>query len=455
MSDKTAQAWANVCEFTEDEMKMRGVPGVSLGILYKGETQTAGFGVTNADHPLPVTDETFHQIGSITKTFTGTLAMKLVEEGKLDLDATVRTYLPEFKVADEAASAGAKIRHLMTHMGGWTGDLFLDTGSGSDALEKYVAEMADLEQLAPLATHWSYSNSGFGVLGRVIEVITGKTFVEALREMLLEPLGLNATHIATDPVITQRFVVGHRVLPNGPMVIPSWVLPGSISPVGAVICHVKDLLRYAAFHLGDGTTPEGERLLTQETLDQMHAPQVNVRGDSHWGLTWSVDEETGVRRFSHGGGTVGQITLLSLVPEHDFAVAVLTNADQGSLLTAHVTARAIEEYLAVTTEQPKPIESTEEELAQYVGRYERPFCDLELGMISGRLIGQITFKQSFPTPDSPLPPPPPPMTLARCEEDRLLVLDGRYVDATADVIRKDDGSIGWLRISGRLQRRAS
>jgi len=82
-----------------------------------------------------------------------------------------------------------------------------------------------------------------------------------------------------------------------------------------------------------------------------------------------------------------------------------------------------------------------------------PFDDLELGMLGGRLIGQITIKQSFPTPDSPLPPPTPPFSLMCCEEDRLLVLDGPYADTTADVIRNEDGSIGWIRAGGRIHGR--
>ena len=450
---KETQAWDRLIEFVEGALRSTGVPGASVGVLHKGETQTAGFGVTNVDHPLPVTDETLHQIGSITKTFTGTLAMRLVEQGKLDLDATVRTYLPEFKVADEAASAQATIRHLMTHTGGWVGDLFEDTGSGDDALPKYIAKMADLEQLAPIGTVWSYNNAGFAVLGRIIEVVTGKRYVDVLREMLLEPLGLEATHFAPDPVITQRFAVGHRVTPNGAQVIPSWILPGYVRPMGGIVCSVKDLLRYARFHLGDGTTESGEQLLAQDSLAQMHAPLTTVWGDEHWGLTWSVDETASVRRISHGGGTAGQISLLTLVPERGFAVAVLSNADRGSVLTRDVTEQALKAYLDVEIERPAPIESATDDLAQYVGVYRRPFADLELGMLGRRLIGQMTVKQSFPTSDAPLPPPTPPFSLARCEEDRLLVMDEPYANTTADVIRAEDGAIGWIRASGRIHAR--
>jgi len=447
------QAWDRLAEFVERGMRSIGVPGVSIGILHEGETQTAGFGVTNADHPLPVTDDTFHQIGSITKTFTGTLAMRLVEGGKLNLDATVRTYVPSFKVNDEDASARATVRHLMTHTGGWVGDLFDDTGSGNDALSKYVAKMAGLEQLAPLGTVWSYNNAGFAVLGRILEVVSGKPYDDLLREMLLEPLGLEATHLEPDPVITRRFAVGHRVAPTGAQVIPSWILPRYVRPMGAIVCSVKDLLRYAQFHLGDGTTPDGERLLTQESLVQMHAPQVTVWGKEQWGLTWAVDSAASVRRISHGGATAGQIALLTLVPERDFAVAVLSNAFQGSVLTRDVTEEALKEYLDVEIERPVPIESSEGDLARYAGAYRRPLADLELGMLGARLIGQSTTKQSFPTADTPLPPPTPPFVLARCEDDRLLVMDGPYADTTADVIRNEDGTIGWIRASGRIHRR--
>jgi len=447
------QAWDRLTETAERRLETTGVPGASVGVLHEGEIRTVGLGVTNADHPLPVTDDTLHQIGSITKTFTGTLAMRLVEAGTLDLDATVRTYLPEFRVLDEDASTRATVRHLMTHTGGWVGDLFEDSGSGEEALPRYIERMAALEQLAPLGTVWSYNNAGFAVLGRILEVVSGARYAELLRDMLLEPLGLRATHLDIDPVVTKRFAVGHHVTPDGAQVVPSWRLPDYVRPMGGIICSAKDLLRYARFHLGDGTTPAGERLLAAERLAQMHAQHTTVWGKSSWGLTWSVDDNADVLRVSHGGGTVGQISLLTLVPERDFAVAVLSNADRGSQLTRDVTDRAIAEFLGVEIEKPSPIASTESELESYVGIYERPFCEIELGMLGGRLIGQLTYKQSFPTADAPPPPPPPPFSLTRCEEDRLLVMDGPLAETTADVIRNDDGTIGWLRMSARIHRR--
>src|ERR1044071_6967307 len=116
------------------EMKRLKVPGVAIGVWHRGKEYAEGFGVTSVEHPLPVTAATLFQTGSISKTFTGTMIMKLVEDGKVDLDAPVRAYLPDFKVQDSDVSERVTVRHLLTHTGGWVGDYFNDFGNGEDAL---------------------------------------------------------------------------------------------------------------------------------------------------------------------------------------------------------------------------------------------------------------------------------------------------------------------------------
>ncbi|HIQ06635.1 MAG TPA: class A beta-lactamase-related serine hydrolase [Anaerolineae bacterium] len=446
--------WDRLGEFVTKVMKQKGVPGVAVGILHKGETATAGYGVTNVDHPLPITGETLFQIGSITKTFTGTAIMRLVEMGKLDLDATVRAYVPDFKVVDEAAASQATIRHLLTHVGGWVGDYFDDTGAGDDALAKYVANMADLEQLAPLGTVWSYNNASFSLTGHIIEVVTGQSYQAALKELVLEPLGLRNVYFDPGDVMTYRFAVGHNVTEEGPEVARPWPLPRSAYPAGGITCHVQDLLRYARFHLGDGRVEDETQLLRPESITLMQSPQVTIWGEKEtMGLSWFLGDVSGVRKVWHGGGTTGQVSQLLLIPERGFAIAILTNADQGGFVTREVSRWALKQFLGLEVPDPAPIESSEEELAPYVGRYRRPFADIELGILGGKLVGQMTFKGGFPTRDSPPPPPPPPMSLALCERDRLLVLDGPYKDARAEIIRKPDGSIGWLRANWRIHPR--
>jgi len=450
MSASHKKNWDRLIEFVDGVRKRRGVPGVVVGILHEGEARTAGFGVTHNDHPLEVTDETLFQIGSITKTFTGTAIMRLVEMGKIDLDATVRTYVPDFKVADETASSQATVRHLLTHMSGWVGDFFHDTGAGADAMPKYIAAMAELEQLAPLGAVWSYNNSGFYLAGYLIETVTGKSYEETMQELVFEPLGLEHSFFDPGDVMTHRFAVGHHVGDEGAQVARPWPLPRAAYPAGGITCQVKDLLRYADFHMGDGKIKDGTQLLTPESLAMMQSTQATVWGDEKWGLTWRLDVLDGRRLIGHGGGTMGQISLLTLVPELKFAVAVFTNANSGGFVTDDVTKWALKAYLGLERPDPKPIEASEEELAEFVGCYGRPMADLELGMLSGRLIGQMVYKAGFPSKDVPPPPPPPPATLAMCEQDRLLVMDGMMKDATGEIIRKADGSIGWLRVGGRI-----
>jgi CubicO group peptidase (beta-lactamase class C family) len=434
-------------------MASKGVPGVAVGVLHESETYTAGFGVTNVDHPLDVTADTLFQIGSITKTFTCTAVMRLVEAGKLGLDATVRTYIPDFKVADEEASAGVTVRNLLTHMGGWAGDFFHGTGAGDDALARYVADMNDLEQIAPLGTVYSYNNSGFSVAGRLIELVTEQPFEAALKELVLEPLGLERCFFGAGDVITHRFAVGHYGEVGSMGVARPWPLPRAVHAAGGIVCPIGDLLRYARFHMGDGKNEEGSEVLQPDSLAAMQPTQARIWGDkASVGLAWHLGEVNGTRTVSHGGGTVGQSTSLLMVPEQQFALAVFTNSGGGDAAIGDARRWALQEYLGLEEKKPEPIESSEEDLAQYVGLYTRPFADIELGMIGGRLIAVMRYKGSFPTEDTPPLPPPPPSSLGRCEEDRLLVLDGPAKDATADVIRKPDGTIGWLRSGGRIHR---
>src|SRR5262245_59173232 len=115
----TQQLFEQLGEFVQAAMTRLSVPGVAVGVIPGGEEYTAGFGITNIDNPLPVDADTMFQIGSTTKTITGTMVMRLVEQGKLDLDASIRTYLPTLRLSDESVAARVTMRNLLTHTGGW------------------------------------------------------------------------------------------------------------------------------------------------------------------------------------------------------------------------------------------------------------------------------------------------------------------------------------------------
>jgi len=117
-------------------MKVNNVPGVAVGLLMDGQPHAAGWGVTNLDYPRPVDAATVFQIGSSTKPFTGAALARLVDQGKLDFDAPVRTYLSDFRVDDEDASERITVKHLVTHTSGFWGEEIPDGGRGDDALAR-------------------------------------------------------------------------------------------------------------------------------------------------------------------------------------------------------------------------------------------------------------------------------------------------------------------------------
>src|SRR6478672_1555548 len=131
-------------------MEELSVPGVALGVLFEGEEEVAVLGVTSVENPLDVTPDTLFQIGSIGKTFCATAVMRLVEQGKLELDEPVRSYLPDFRLGDEEVASRVTVRQLLTHTGGWLGDYFDDFGAGDDALARMVEGLSKLPQLTPL-----------------------------------------------------------------------------------------------------------------------------------------------------------------------------------------------------------------------------------------------------------------------------------------------------------------
>jgi CubicO group peptidase (beta-lactamase class C family) len=446
-------AFERLAGFVSEKMKEYQVPGVSFGVVRDGTVTTRAFGVSSVDNPLPVTDGTLFQVGSISKTFTGTAIMRLVEEGRVRLDAPVRTYVPGFTVRDAAASREATVLDLLTHMGGWEGDVFEDTGDGVDAVATYVENLKDVEQVAPLRTVWSYNNAGFVVAGRIVEVVAGKPYETALHEMVTTPLGLKDTYVRPADVMTLRFAVGHSssqsASAKGPQVARPWPIGRYAHAAGGVISTARDLLAYAQFHMGTAAAP----VLSADSLRRMHTAVLTKQGtDEEMAITWHVSRSGGVRRVAHGGATVGQQALLTLVPEKQFAVALLTNSGSGARLNQEVTRRAMKEYFGVEDSDPTP-SASQPALAAYAGRYGRPFNDVVVSVDNGALHLQTIPKRGFPNASAPVPPPGPKVPYAFYATDRAVATTGPQKGARVDFIRNADGSLGWVRIGGRIHRR--
>lgn len=432
-------------------MARLGVPGVGLGILIDGAEYTTGFGVTNVTYPSLVDAGTLFQIGSITKTFTATLSMRLVEDGVLDLDAPVRRYLPDLALKDESTAERVTMRHLLQHTGGWQGDYFADFGRGDDALALIVTSMVDLDQVTPLGQVWAYNNAGFYLAGRVIEAITGSTFEAAMKDRLLQPLGLDHSFMFPEEVMLHRFAVGHNVTDGTPDVASPWPIPRAANPAGGIVSCPPDMLRYARFQLGDGTTYDGSRYLESGSLDALHQPTAPRGGGAHMALGWGVTEVGGVRTIGHTGGTIGQISRLTLVPDRGFALILLTNAQVGGELTTEVTNWALEHFLGLKVVDRPHIERAEADLAPFVGRYADIVRTIEFAVRDGApMLEFVEMRGGLREAPAELPPPAP---VAFVAEDEFVVTDGPAKGMTGEFVRDTDGEVRWLRYFGRAHAR--
>ncbi|HXM54853.1 MAG TPA: serine hydrolase domain-containing protein [Candidatus Dormibacteraeota bacterium] len=432
------------------------VPGAAVGVALGDQEVSAFHGVTSLENPLPVDERTLFQIGSTTKTFTATAIMRLVEAGRIDLAAPVRTYVPELELRDEDVAARVTVLHLLNHTAGWTGDYFEDTGEGDDALARYVAKMAELEQVTPLGATASYNNAAFKLAGRVIERVTGQTYEAALRELVLDPLGLRDSLLFLADVMTRRFAVGHQQHGDEMRVARRWHLSRSARPAGGIVATAADQIRYARFHLGDGTAADGGRVLQPETLARMQIPtaslQASALGDSV-GISWLLKDIAGVRLVRHGGTTNGQLSAFVLVPEREFAITVLTNSDTGGQLHQEIVKWALETYLGVAEPEPEPLSLGPDELAPYAGRYRTANGLLELVVEGDRLVANATYSDEalakLRSVYGDQIPEQQPIPIKLLPDDRFVVVEGRGKGGRGYFVR-EGGAISGVDMGGRL-----
>jgi dipeptidyl aminopeptidase/acylaminoacyl peptidase/CubicO group peptidase (beta-lactamase class C family) len=359
--------------------KRHHVPGATLGILRLGREDDlveAAHGILNVDTGAETTVDSVFQIGSISKVWTTTVVMQLVDEGLLDLDAPLVEVLPELKLSEQAVTEKVTMRHLLTHTSGIDGDVFTDTGRGDDCLEKYVAELADVAQNHPLGATWSYCNSGFSVAGRVIEKITGMTWDAAMRERLFTPLGLTHTGTLPEEALLHRAAVGH-VGDSTPVKAPVWILHRSAGPAGLINATVRDVLAFARLHLTGGVAADGIRLLSEEsaaamTSLQAELPDKYTLGDS-WGLGWIRMEWDGKRLYGHDGNTIGQSAFLRVFPDEGLAVTLLVNGGNSRDFYEDLYREIFAELADVAMPEPlgPPAEPVIADITPHLGRYER------------------------------------------------------------------------------------
>lgn len=450
----------------EDKMREFKVPGVAIGIVDNGAITTRGLGVVNVEDPLPVTDHTVFPIASISKTFAATAMMRLVEQGRVDLTAPVRKYLPEFKVRDDNVSRDATVWNLLTHTGGWEGQIS-GPERGEDTLRNFVATaMADNMQIAPFdsaqgkpaAAAWSYNNAGYSVAGHLIEVLTKTSINRAMRDLVFAPLALKHAGTTAGDFIVNRFAAGHVMRGDAAVLMRPYTHATSVTSGGIGLC-IDDLMNYAKFHLGDGTNASGDRILTRASLDLMKTPQLEKQStDDAIGIGWHIRRVGNVRVAGQGGTAGGHILVLSVVPERNFAIGILTNAQNGWRLIQEVEREALRSYhgivyaknqaiahrgLVETLPNVEPL-AAQPDFKQYVGRYQRPMNAVDVRVESGKLLVQEMPNNGEARAALPI---------AFFGPDRAVVTDGNDRGQSIEFIRDGGGGVRWVRVVGRVAAR--
>lgn len=380
-----------VIEFVRDTLApraaARGVPAAAVAVLVDGRIVDHATGVLSTATGVEATADAVFQIGSITKVWTATLVMQLVDDGLVDLDQPIRTYLPEFRVADDAAAAAITVRQLLSHQAGFEGDVFTDTGRGDDAIEKYVALLAELPQIFAPGAMFSYNNAGYVVLGRLVERLRETTWTQALMERIVQPLGLERVSPSPYEAILHRVAVGHLGADDAGVATPAplWAMAPSNAPAGSMLAMTaRDLAGFARMQIAGGVAPGGERVLSEESVDAMRTPVVDVPRlaamGSAWGLGWEMDRVGDAVRYGHDGNTVGQSSFLRIVPEAGVAVVMLTNGGDAMGLfhdIADPLLRALTD--AGLPDQPvPPTDAPDVEIGPFLGVFANSTVEMEV-----------------------------------------------------------------------------
>jgi CubicO group peptidase (beta-lactamase class C family) len=316
-----------VDDYVGRQLRQLHIPGVSLAVVHDDQIIKAkGYGLANVEWNVAATNDTVYEIGSMTKQFTATAIMMLVEEGKVSLDDKITKYFPAAPETWEHIT----IRHLLSHTSGIQNHVALPeflnvfqtnvTGQPSITRDELIKWFFKLPLEFQPGETWAYDNTGYYLLGIVVEQVSGKSYWQFLAERIFHPLGMTATR-STDP----RLIVPSRAsgyewqnnsFENRPVLTPFVAFSA-----GALLSNVEDLARWdAALYR--------EKLLKKSSLDQMWTA-TTVKGRAAapfgYGFGWFVDSYHGHRMLQHSGGTIGFSSAIYRFVDDRLTVIILTN----------------------------------------------------------------------------------------------------------------------------------
>jgi len=375
-----------------------------------------GYGFANLEWDIPNTSATKFRLGSITKQFTAASILLLEERGKLKVEDPVKKYMPDAPAAWDKVT----IFHLLTHTSGIPSFTSFPDYRSKEATAMTPEKLVEWFRDKPLefepGEKWNYSNSGYILLGYLIEKISGQSYSDFLQQNIFTPLGMKESGYDSNSTVIAHRAAGYSPSPKGPanagfvhMTIPF--------SAGALYSTTEDLLRWEQGLFGG-------KVLTPASLAKMTTP---FKQDYAFGL--AVETRNGVKRISHGGGIEGFNTFLAYYPDDKLVVVALANINGPAVdqIAGNLGAVARGEQVVLASER-KEVSVSPNILAKYVGNYEfSPTFSITMTLEDGRLMTQATNQPKFPVfPES---------------ETRFFL---KVVDAEVEFIKNEKGDVTQL-----------
>jgi CubicO group peptidase (beta-lactamase class C family) len=328
-------------DFVQKTIELWHVPGFAVAIVKNGETLFCeGFGKRNIEKDLPVNSKTLFPIASCTKAFTAFSVAMQVEAGKLDWDKPVRDYLPSFMVHDSFASERITPRDLLTHRTGlprhdliWYGSKF--------GREEILRRLKYLEPSRDLRYQFQYNNIMYMVAGYLVGKLSGTSWEKFVQSNIFDKLGMVESNFSTEVAKkTPNHGTPYLYRDNKLRKIPFFEADGendNVGPCGNIISCVDDMAKWLKINLNGGKTEDGEQLISEGNLEQLHTPQIFMDDPqarkrfgyefTSYGLGWGMRSHKGEVLVQHGGALDGFASYTSILPRHNIGVVALSNAD--------------------------------------------------------------------------------------------------------------------------------
>jgi CubicO group peptidase (beta-lactamase class C family) len=364
----------SIATYVQSELVRQRIPGMSVGILRGDSVLLArGFGFANLELQVPASDSTIYQSGSLGKQFTAAGVVTLAEQGQLRLDDRIVRWLPEGKGVWDSIT----VRHLLTHTSGVSEYTDSTFNYRKDYTEAQLVKFAAARPLDfPPGTRWSYSNTGYLLLGVLIHRVTGRFYGDVLRDLIFSPAGMRTTRIISEADIVPNRADGYQLV-KGRVQNQDWVAPSlNTTADGSLYFSVDDLLSWAR-------SITQQRVPSAKVLAQVWSPvRLNDGGLYPYGFGWFLADQRRHARVGHTGSWQGFKTALYRYPEYDLTVVVLANL-------AEAEPSAIAEAIAGILEpELRPPQMLTEPLPG--SKAPRPTQQVLQAVISGHDTDQVT-----------------------------------------------------------------